>query len=389
MFNNIRGIIAFEAVAPEPEAFINDIRQSMASVKDLRCKDGRISGKLYGSDLPVAERIAEKNGVQISVSDRYGGIFTVRRYKLRAGIIAGILLALLMTVYLSNIVMSIEVYGNETLTDKQIESLLNDCGIRIGAFIPSIDLREAEMKIISSSDNIAWIGIRSSGCIVQAEVSEMTKPPEMTPTSVPCNIVSSKDAQIVAIRNVHMGMLIPMLYDGVKKGDILISGTVEDGRGGVYFAHAMGEIIGRYDEKVCFYQPYTEENLVYTDKITRKALDVFGLKIPLYVGKNDFGQCEYDESRSFLQLLGINLPIAVLRSEYRIYETETEEYTSEKARRLLEDRIKLYEMNFYVGEDITVEDKEVQISENKDGMTAVVKYVLEGDIGITREIMAK
>ncbi|MCH5195023.1 MAG: sporulation protein YqfD [Oscillospiraceae bacterium] len=389
MFNNIRGVITFEAVAPEPEEFLNCIRQSPAAVTDLKCRGGRVTGKLYRTDFPSVKDLAEKMGAQISISKARGGVFTIRRYKHRYGIIAGAVLAAAMVFYLSNIVLAVEIYGNETLTDKQIESILSDNGIRIGAFLPGIDLRDAERRVVSSVDKIAWIGIRSSGCIVQAEISEIEEPPEMIPTSVPCNVISAKDAQIVEIRSVRAGMLVPMLGDGVRKGDILISGTVEDGKGGVYLAHSIGEIIGRYDERVTFEQSYNDEFSHFTDKITRKYLEFFGLKVPLYIGRNNFEQFEYDEDMTYLQLLNIKLPIGIMRSEYRLYETESIEYSPEKAKQLLEEKIRMYEINFFEGEDITIINKEVQVSENEDGVSASVKYTLESDIGITKEIMAK
>lgn len=389
MFDNIRGVITFEAVAAEPEAFLNDLKNSVFAVSELRYKDGRIRGNVYRSSFPGICALAEDKGVMISVSGKRGGIFKIRKYRFRTGIAIGFVLSLLMVFYLSNIVMAVEVYGNETLTDKQIESILSDCGIRIGAFLPNIDLREAERLIISSVDDIAWIGIRSSGCIVQAEVSEMEKPPEMVPIRTPCNIISSRDAQIVAIRNVHLGMLVPMLYDGVKKGDLLVSGTVEDGKGGVYFSHAMGEIIGQYNEKVSFSQPFSDEEIFYTERVKRKYLTFFGVKIPLFIGKNDFGQYEYDETTTYFRILNIELPVGTVLSEYHLYESDEVSYTPEKAKQILEDKIKLYEKNFYEGEDISIIDREVLISETDEGMTAIVKYTLESDIGVVQEIMAK
>lgn len=389
MFDNLRGIITFEAVVPDREAFLNRIRQSMAQVTGLRYKNGIISGDIYRSDFEDIKRIAEECGAQISVSGKRGSVFTLRKYRFRVGIPVGLALAAAMVFYLSNIVLSVEVFGNESLTDNQVSALLADSGIKIGAFIPNIDFREAEREIVSSSGSISWIGIRSSGCMVQAEISEMTVPPEMIPTASPCNIVSARDAQIVDIRNLHMGMLIPMLHDGVKKGDILISGTVENGKGGVFFVHSMGEIIGRYSEKVVFSQPYCDEYTHYTDRITRKYLRFFGLNIPLYVGKNDFKQYEYDEQMNYFSLLNIQLPAGIFSAEYRLYETEQTEYSPETAQRMLEDKIKLYEKNFYEGEDIAIIGKEVQFSETEAGMTAAVKYTLEGDIGIEREIMAQ
>lgn len=389
MFDNIRGVISFEAVAPEPEIFINNLKESSVSVTNLRCKGNRLAGDVYRSDFEDLRQTAEAAGVQISVSQKRGGVFTVRKYRLRAGLAVGFFLALILAAYLSNIVMSIEIFGNDTLSDAQVEALLNDCGIHIGTFIPSVDLREAERKIVSVSEEISWIGIRSSGCMIEAEITEADKPPEMISTRTPCNVVSAKDAEIVAINYIYMGMLIPMLHDGVKKGDLLISGTVEDGKGGVYYAHAMGEIIGRYDEKVTFFQPYFEEQIKYTEKITRKTFNFFGLKIPLYIGRNNFDSYEYDERSSFIKIFNIQLPIGVVYSEYKLYETEEAEIIPEKAAQLLENKIIHCEKNFYENKDIKIIGREVYFSETDEGMTAAVKYTLEGNIGETKEIMAK
>ena len=389
MFDDFRGVITFEAVAAEQETFVNMLRDSPVPVSELRVKKGRIYGDVYRKDFDDVKRTAEKCGAQICVASKRGRVFTVRKYRRRIGLILGFVLAVALAAYLSDVVMVIEVYGNETLSDKQVESILNDYGIGIGTFIPSVDLRETERLITSSVDSIAWIGLRARGCRIQAEISETTKPPEMVPTSVPCNIVASHDAQIVDIRNVHMGMLIPMLYDGVKKGDLLISGTVEDGKGGVYYAHSMGEIIGRYTEKVVFEQSFSDERFDYGEEIHRKTLYFFGLKIPLYIGKNDFGSFEYDEETEFVKLWNIRLPVGIIRSEYKTYDIEQVEYSSEQARQLLEEKIKLYEYNFFDDGDITVIDREVFFSENSEKASAVVKYTLESDIGVTREIMAK
>lgn len=389
MFDNIRGIITFEAVASEPEAFVNMLRDSPVPVFDIRLESGKIYGDVYRADFEEVKRTAERLGAQLCVHSKRGGVFTVRKYRRRIGMLIGLVLAFAMVAYLSNVVMIVEVYGNETLTDKQVISLLRDQGIRIGAFIPSVDLREAERRIVSSSDDIAWVGLRSKGCKIQAEISEIGEFPDIVPTSVPCNIVSSRDAQIVDIKNVHMGMLVRMLHDGVKKGDLLISGTVDDGKGGVYFAHSMGEIIGRYTEKVVFRQAFEDERFDYGEKTVRKKLCFFELEIPLYIGKNNFGNYEYDEETRYAELWGIKFPIGIISTEYKPYDIVPVTYSPEQAKTILEDKISLYERNFFDGEDVTVVDKEVFFSEDSGEAKAVVMYTLESDIGVTREIMAK
>ncbi len=389
MFDNFRGVITFEAVAPQPETFINALKGSAVSASDISVRKGRVYGDIYRKDFEEVKRIAVSCGAQLCESSKRGGVFTVRKYRRRIGLVVGFVLAFAMVVYLSNIVMIVEIYGNETLTDDQIESMLKDQGISIGTFLPSVDLRDAEKRITSSSDMIAWIGIRSTGCKLQAEVREMTAPPEMIPTSVPCNVVSSRDAQIVEIRSVQMGMLVPMLYDGVKKGDLLISGTVEDGKGGVYYSHSMGEIIGRYTESVTFEQPLTDEIFDYGEKVQRNTFFFFGLKIPLYIGGNDFGSYEYDEKTEYVKLWNICLPMGIIHSEYSPYETEQVVYSPEQARQILEEKIKLYEYNFFDEGDVTLVDREVIFSEDGEKASAEVKYTLESDIGVTREILVK
>lgn len=389
MFDNIRGIITFEAVAPEPEAFVNMVRESSVTVSDMRLEHGKVYGDVYRADFDVVKSTAEKLGAQLCVHSKRGGVFTVRKYRRRTGMLIGFALAFAMVAYLSNVVMIVEVYGNETLSDKQVVSMLRDQGICIGAFIPSIDLREAERRIVSSSDGIAWVGLRSKGCKIQAEISEIGEFPDIVPTSVPCNIVSSRDAQIVEIKNVHMGMLVRMLHDGVKKGDLLISGTVEDGKGGVYFAHSMGEVVGRYTEKAVFRQAFEDERFDYREKVVRKKLCFFGLEIPLYIGKNSFGNYEYDEETSYVELCGIQFPVGIVTAEYKPYDIVPVTYSSEQARAILEEKIKLYEHNFFDGETVTIVDREVFFSEDSGEAKAVVQYTLESDIGVAKEIMAK
>ena len=56
---------------------------------------------------------------------------------------------------------------------------------------------------------------------------------------------------------------------------------------------------------------------------------------------------------------------------------------------ICKDTIKNYEYNFYGGEDIEIIDKQTEYTETDDGISVTVTYTLEGNIGVTQEIMAK
>ncbi len=389
MFDIVTGKIMFEAVAPDLNKFINALRQSCISSDDIHYEAGKIIGNVHKKDFNELKKVGEACNAQISVLDKIGVVFAVSRYKKRVGLIMGIILAFFMIAYLSDVVMIIEVYGNENVSDSYVLSLLNDAGIYIGARISEIDLRDAERKAVSSSKDISWIGIRSSGCKIQIEINEMDNSPEMVQKNIPCNIVAAKDAQIIEIKNVYSGMLVQMLNSGVKKGELLISGTVEDGKGGVYYTHSIGEIIGRYNETVTFSQPYLGEIVNFAPPLIRKTIHFFGCKIPLYIKKDSLGQYEFDEKVTYLELFDMKFPIGMITSEYRPYTIENVDYNQEQTKSILIDRIENYEFNFLGNENIKIVDKKIEFVELNGVLKAIVCYTLEGNIGISKEIMVK
>lgn len=389
MFDNIKGKIIFEAVAPDSSAFINAIRDSCISVDTIQYKSGKIIGKIYRKDFKELKNVGNSCNAQIAILEKSGIIFDIQRYKKRIGLVIGMFIALVIVFFLSDLVMIIDIYGNEKIPDSHIISLANDAGIYIGAHLSDIDLRKAERVIVSSSDDISWIGIRSSGCKVQIEVYEVENTPELIEKNIPCNIVSSKDAQIIEIKNVYSGMLVQMLNNGVKKGDLLISGVIEDGKGGTYYSHSIGEIIGRYNETITFTQAYNDEIIDYTDRLYLKTFHILGCRIPLYLNKNQFEYYEYNEEITYAEMFGIQFPVGMIYSEYKPYNVKHIEYDYEQAKNILNDRIKKYEENFLNNEDVKVIDKKIEYVEINGSLKANVIYVIEGNIGVSKEIMVK
>ncbi len=389
MFNSIKGRITFEAIAPDVNSFINEVRKSCISVNNMQYIKGKIIGKIHRKDFTELMEVGSKYDVKISILEKTGLFFYIQRYKKRIGLILGTVIAWCIIMFFSDIVMIIDIYGNEKISDSHVLALANDAGIYLGAHISDIDLRRAERVIVSSSDEISWIGIRSSGSAIQIEVYEFDNTPQVVSKNIPCNIVSAKDAQIISINNVYSGMLVQLINNGVKKGDLLISGTVEDGKGGVYYTHSIGEIIGRYTEKITFTQNYNDEIIDYNEKNVVKSIHFLGLKIPITLKRNEFENYEFCEEITYLDLLGIKLPLGIIYSEYRPYSIEQIEYDFEQAKSILNDKIRQYEHNFLINEDVVIVDKKVEYTEINGSLKATVKYIVEGNIGVSKEIMVK
>ena len=384
------GIVRFRIVSGDITDVVNRIRNSYFSVYNLKAENSMsVVGEINWYNLNELKELATECKAQLEIVEKGGPVFWLFRYKKRVGFGIGAILAAVMIFYFSNIVLRFEISGNETLSDEQIVSILGDYGISVGKFIPSIDIRDVERRVIGVFDNFSWIGIRASGCRIIVRVSEITKAPEMIPVNSPCNIISAKDAQIVDIRNVYMGMLVPMLYDGVKKGDLLISGTVDGKLDHDYYVHAMGEIIGRYDEKVTFYQPFSDTVRNYEEEYTRKSLYFFGLRVPLYLNRKSDMLYDYSEYLNYVQIFELKIPVGIVYSEYKPYEDNEVIYSEEQVQAILEEKIALYEKNFYDGEDIVIISCKKDFRKLPEGIKVTVTYTLEGDIGIKQDIMAK
>jgi similar to stage IV sporulation protein len=351
--------------------------------------DGLLIGECYGFDRAALVQIAASNHAEFIETGRRGFIFKALLYKGRYGIFAGLVASFIMVFFLSNIAMKINIMGNETMSDAEVAAVLEETGIYIGAYLPHVNLVAAERTIIANVSGVAWAGIKRSGPIVSVEISEMSGKPEITPTNMPCNVVSSKNAQIVKINHVQLGMLKPMLGNTVKTGDVLVSGVVEGKLGNTYYVHALADITGRYTERITFSQSYNDREQKFSNSFTRRKLFIFGLEIPLTPGFSNIENAEIEESKNYFELFSLKMPIGIINTEIRPYKTIETTLTPGEAKDRLNAKIARYEENFLLDEGVTIIDREVTYTENEDSQSVTVEYILESNICQTQYIYVK
>lgn len=386
MLKNIRGIVSFKACGENIYKFINGIRESSIVCTSQYCKNSFFFGQVYKRDVDRIFELAEEYGINIEITEKRGLRFKAGGYRFRFGIVLGIIIVLGFVFYLSNIVVSIEVCGNSAVTEEQIVSALTDIGIYKGRFIPDINFRSCEQKLRLSIPDIAWTGIRHTGSRIVVDITEAVDPPEMVRDDIPCNIVAAQDAQITGIE-VHAGQLVKKIGDGVKKGDIIVSGTVDTGNGHLIKKHAMGKITGIYKTEVTFRQDFEESGQIYTgSQVTKKYFDFFGYRIPLFFKDVDYDTYDYSESTNNFQILGKSIPLGIVHSSYSPFEYDTITYSDEEADRKLQQKTALYEKNFYDSKEIKVIERNIEKKINSDHMEYIVTYSLEGPIGMDYEI---
>ena len=383
LFESLAGTVSFRAYSPEgtdrTAEFAGRLMRS-ARFFSLSSSDGAVRGTVLRIYFPRVMRIAEKLGMTVSDVRERGIYFFLKRYIRRTGFVIGAVFAFILTVFFSNIVMRIEISGNKKVSDDDIISMLRGCGIYYGSFIPAVDLRDAENILLTSSEDFSWAAIRHSGCRVIVEVNEITRRPDTERKNYPCNIIAARDAQITGIE-VYSGMLIPMMGDTVRKGEILISGVVAKKFRGTFYVHAMGTVTGRYRETVSFTQPFddTEEICGEPYKITQ--LELFGRRFGAPKDTVSPGEFESAENAEYIKFLGLTLPAAVIRTEIYPIESRSVKYSKEQADEILDKKLQRYENNFLNDGKTAVTDRKIYRSYTESGASVRAEYIIEGDIG--------
>lgn len=386
MLKNIRGVVSFEAFGDNLYKFINGIREAHIVCTSQKCNDGVFTAQIYGSDVSAVSELAESLNIEFKILQKKGIRFKLFRHRFRFGIIIGTFIVLGFIFFMSNRVVTIEINGNVSVSKQQVISALEAIGIYEGRFIPDIDFHSSEQKLRLSIPEISWTSIRHTGSRIVVDITESVPSPQMINDDIPCNIVSLKDAQIT-YAEVYAGTLARKKGDGVKKGDIIISGTVDDGNGHFLKKHAMGKILGIYNEEVMFTQVFEEQGQVYSENSeSRKYFDFFGFRIPMFIRNVKCETYDYNENTTSFKFLGFEIPLGIVHCNYHPFSTQTVTYTEEEAEKKLEQQTALYEKNFYDSKNIKVIERKIEKQVYKDRMEYKVSYTLEGEIGADWEI---
>lgn len=387
IYKHVLGVVHFKATGDNTIKFVNSIRKANFICKNLRVSNNEVYGKIYGNNYEALCEIAQKNYMELEIEKKKGIVYKIIKYKKRIGIIAGIIVSLAIVLFLSNTVLKIRIIGCGEEVYNDVMNTISANGIVPGKFIPSLDLDEIENAVIDRVDSVSWVAIRSNGGIITVNVHQSTPKPKMISRRLPCNLVSTRDAQIIDIQ-VYEGQLMVLKGEGVKKGDLLVSGLIMDEKGKPLRFHAQAKIIGQYTETINIKQPLRETiKVVSDDTEKRRYLNFFSLKLPLSFGKDIKGEYTYKEKTNSFSFFSLKLPIGITYKTYSPYVSKKVEYTVDEAKNIVLNKINIYEANFLSGCEIINKDIQEEITD--EYVNYKVTYVVQGDITKENEILIK
>lgn len=369
------GSVEFSGFGGFQEKMLSQLLENGVAVKKVTFSEGRIIGFVSPLDYFKTAEIARKNGVKLRAKKRGGLYFTLSKYRFRAGIYVGILVFLMLISIKQTQIRDIKITGD--VAHGQIMQILEECGIKKGAFADSLSLSKAEYKIMLDVENCAWTDVSCEGFRVNVRVEKGVEMPELE-DGLPRNVVAARPAKIVR-QVVRKGASVLNNGSGVNTGDLLVSGTVPDGRDKVLFVRADAEIIGEWNETAEFFVPYTETvSVANGEKKVFKYLVLGDDEYPLFFGRAFAENSVYTEETQLVMMFGEPTPLKIKSGVFTAYTSQNITRSPESAASELRKQKENYERNFYSDYDIiAVEEKFLP---EETGIRLILEYTLQGDI---------
>ncbi|MDE6657492.1 MAG: sporulation protein YqfD, partial [Oscillospiraceae bacterium] len=313
-----------------PYPFINAIRESHIICYQQYCKGEIFFCQILKSDLPEFKKLAESYHMNLTIQEQKSFLGKLKKYKFRLGVPLGIIASIFILFYYSNIITKIEIQGNALVSEHIILAILEQENIKLGSWLTDIDMQHCEILLRTQIPEIAWAGIRHTGSRLVVEITEETPHVEMLHENNPCHIISRYNAQITNVE-VYSGQLKCLIGDGISKGDIIVSGIVEDDAGNINFRHAYAKITGIYTEQTELTEYFTTSQTVATgNKTCQRWFKLFNLEIPLQLYKPDYQESQIKENYIAFQFLGQELPCGIFRRTTEELQTSVTERSEQE-----------------------------------------------------------
>ena len=358
------GILEVEFFGIYPEKIINLCAKNRIAVWNVHYGNNKIRLFITVKDFKRLPKILKRSGLRLHILNKTGFPFFINRYKRRFGIFAGIVIFFAVLQFMSGFIWIIEVEGNKTVTDREILAICEEIGIKIGVKRNSIDTKNTPQDLLLKTDKLSWGSFNIEGCKLTVNVTEIV--PKTEDNTVATNLKAAKDGIIEKI-DVTSGNPVVKVGDIVKKGDLLVSGITETMRD-TKFVHSIGTVTAKTEETITLFEPFIKKTETLTGKTAkRRVLEIFGIKIPLYIGKEK-GNFKTETDCKNLKLLSQNIPIKIYTKKFIFVKKEnlTRDYNElcQQLRERLEKESKTKNFN--------VKTKDFTQNENGVTLTAVV-----------------
>ncbi len=305
-----------------------------------RTEEGDITFLLLEKEYKILMPILDKTDIKVYSVYCKGIPFVIKAHRNRIGLIFGFVIYLAVIFSSSLFIWDIKVISTTDTPHNVIIKNLETLGCYEGAFIPSVDFEDLCIDYVDKYTDFSWVSVNLKGTVAYVEIQEKSLHGEEAQT--PRNLIASHGG-IVEDCSVYEGKSQVEYGNVVKKGDLLISGIVENKDGDFSLCRAKGEVMATVDTTLTVEVPYSYQKQVYTGRrFEERRIRFFNLTIPYFSDEapKDLTCTSLCEVASAVLFEEIELPLSIEKTVYREYTAKDFIYSEDEAKKAAEALMK-------------------------------------------------
>lgn len=383
--NLLRWISGYYDISVEgkfTERFINLASRKGVNLWKLKKINGCIYCCVKKSESAIIQTAAEKTRNSIHIINEHGLPFILRKYRHRSGLLAGAVLFVIFCKIMSCFIWSIDYHLPAMINKYEMQSLLEEYGFHEGAYSKGLDVSGIIDRVSLRDNRISWMSINIIGSCAEVHVSpDLSQTINKRDTSLTSNMLSLADGTVTRIK-VKNGTAKIAVGDGIKKGQMLVSGVMEYNDGTTVIVDSNAQVFAKTARSTEITIPKNIEVPVFSeDTAVKNELVLFGITIPFSLQDTPESRHIKTTESQQLTFLEKRLPLYVNSEILREYTKKPVILDRQQAETILKNKLALYEV-FMLGSTNqgTVLNKKISFKETGDSYILKADYEIEEDV---------
>jgi similar to stage IV sporulation protein len=339
LINRLRGQVRIRVESAFPERVLNLCGARGLAFWDLEWESpAAFTCRLSRQDFAALKKAAERLDCTLTVVEREGAPFFLRRFRHRQTLVVGLVGCGLALFLGSFFIWEFEVEGCETVPEEQVLRALEKNGLTIGSFGLTIDGEDLRNHVLLDIPELSWLAVNVSGCKATVQVRERVMPPELLDETAPANITARRAGLVLEVRDWN-GTAAVLPGSAVTEGQLLISGVEDTDTVGTRILAGIGSVQARTWYSLTTKIPLAAAEKQYTGKEKTLVSLVFGKHRVKFFSNSSIQGANYDKitTRHPWSFLGVPLPVTLVTETCRFYETADAALDQSQAEKLGEE----------------------------------------------------
>lgn len=376
------GYLCFSVSGSFPERLFNVLAQRGVRFWDFCKQNELLTARIRRRDRSLLLQAAARTEVHVHIVREGGLLPFLFRFRYRSGLVIGLLLWGTICHLMGGYIWHLQINAPDSFNEYELRSMLREQGVFEGARSDSIDPSSVVNHLTLADNRISWMSVNLIGTDAEINISPRVHTDNAPSAAALSNIVAAADGTVTSV-HVYNGSAAVKAGEGIRKGQLLVSGTMEYNNGSVVTVNSSACILAQTSRSVSVQIPKEIVRFVpQGDQLHKSALSAFGLRLPLSLSDDPPNFSIRQTKRLQPALLGHPLPFDVTDEYFQCYEKQPVTLTRKQAEILLEGKYRLYEFFMLASaKNARMLHTEQQLTERDDCYILQTNCTIEEDVG--------